>query len=91
MSSAVRRAVKPGCGWRSPLLIEFRVSLVGVKSFDDFVGAFNVGFIHLVGGDWNGNLDALNDYLFWPVVKPYRLIVSGWSGCVEMLGELRGA
>ena len=26
---------------------------------------FNRGFITDVGGDWNGNLDAFNDYLGW--------------------------
>lgn len=38
------------------------------NSFDDFDGficEFNRGFVTQVGGQWNGNLDAFNDYLSW--------------------------
>src|SRR5262245_24743429 len=37
--------------------------------FDDFEGfirEFNRVFISQIAGDWNGNLDAFNDYLSWP-------------------------
>lgn len=37
------------------------------------------GFIHQIGGDWNGNLDAFNDYLFWPNEQQYELIIHGWT------------
>jgi hypothetical protein len=38
--------------------------------FDGFIREFNRVFISQVGGDWNGNLDAFNDYLSWPA-SPY--------------------
>jgi len=44
----------------------FTIDGRAVKSFDDFIAAMNTGFVRHVGGDWNGNLDALNDYLSWP-------------------------
>ncbi|MFN3151918.1 hypothetical protein [Bremerella sp.] len=38
------------------------------ERFDDFPGfiaEFNRGFVSHVGGQWNGNMDAFNDYLYW--------------------------
>ena len=38
------------------------------NNFNDFAGfiqEFNHGFVSRVGGRWNGNLDAFNDYLSW--------------------------
>ena len=34
-----------------------------VGSFEDFIEATNLGFVEQIGGRWNGNLDAFNDYL----------------------------
>jgi len=59
----------------------FVVDVSTVTSWQEFISAFNRGFVHLVGGDWNGNLDALNDYLYWPDEHPYRLTIRGWSAC----------
>ncbi len=44
------------------------VYLIDGDRFDTFAGfiaACNEAFIRQFGGDWNGNLDALNDYLWW--------------------------
>jgi len=35
------------------------------SDFAGFIAEFNRGFVSDVGGDWNGNLDAFNDYLSW--------------------------
>jgi hypothetical protein len=38
------------------------------SEFSDFAGFIeecNRGFIRRFGGEWNGNLDAFNDYLWW--------------------------
>ena len=60
---------------------EFVVDVSTVASWEDFIAAFNSGFIHLVGGEWNGNLNAFNDYLYWPEDSHYRLVISGWQIC----------
>jgi hypothetical protein len=51
----------------------FVVDCQGVSSFEDFVTAMNEGFIRFVGAEWNGNLDAFNDYLKWPTENEYEL------------------
>lgn len=58
-----------------------------VRSFDDFVDAANAGFIESVGGKWNGNLDAFNDYLSWPEEEEYELELIDAAGCAERLGH----
>jgi hypothetical protein len=58
-----------------------------VRSFDDFVEATNLGFIEPVGGSWNGNLDAFNDYLSSPEEAEYELEVLDASSCARNLGH----
>ena len=36
-----------------------------ISDYATFIAEFNRGFIFHVGGNWNGNLDAFNDYLSW--------------------------
>ena len=57
-----------------------------VRSFDDFIAATNAGFIEGVGGKWNGNLDALDDYLSWSEEEEYELEVLGAADCAVNLG-----
>jgi hypothetical protein len=66
---------------------EFIVDVSAAGSWGDFIAAFNTGFVSHVGGKWNGNLDALNDYLFWPEKHPYRLIVRGWAACAPAVNR----
>lgn len=63
----------------------YEVDCREVESFDDLIAAFNSGLIELVGGKWNGNLDAFNDYLSWPESCPYVLVVLGREQCVRAL------
>ena len=65
----------------------FTIDGRGVRSFDDFVEATNVGFIEQVGGKWNGNLDAFSDYLSWPEEKEYELKLVDAPGCARNLGH----
>jgi len=58
-----------------------------VRSFDDFIEATNVGLIDRVGGRWNGNLDAFNDYLAWPEEEEYELQLLGADECARSLGH----
>ena len=47
------------------------------RSFVDFAGfieEFNRVFVRQFDSTWNGNLDAFNDYLFWPDQHPYLLV-----------------
>ncbi len=62
---------------------EYVVDISAATSWADFVTAFNEGFVRPVGGEWNGNLDAFNDYLWWPDEHPYRLVVCGWQACAK--------
>lgn len=70
---------------------EYTIDGTAVSSFDDFIAAVNVGFLWKLGdgGGWNGNLDAFNDYLFWPDEKPYRLVIRGWDRCAAALERTR--
>lgn len=45
----------------------------------------NVGFIELVGGRWDGNLDAFNDYLKWPTEEQYELQLIDAANCARNL------
>jgi hypothetical protein len=65
----------------------FSVDGRGIRSFDDFIEAMNLGFIRPVGGEWNGNLDAFNDYLSWPEESDYQLEIIGGRNCSEQLGH----
>jgi hypothetical protein len=65
----------------------FTVDGRNVRTFDDFIEAFNVGFIERVGGKWNGNLDAFNDYLGWPGEEEYELELVGAADCARALGH----
>lgn len=58
-----------------------------MRSFEDFVTAVNVGFVKQVGGPWNGNLDAFNDYLYWPEEHEYELELLGGEDCIAYLGH----
>jgi hypothetical protein len=67
---------------------EFVVNVSAAASWADFIAAFNKGFVREVGEDeWNGNLDAFNDYLWWPDEHPYRLIFRGWQTCVNAVNQ----
>lgn len=43
----------------------FEIDGSSFEDFEGFVREFNRGFVSRVGGNWNGNLDAFNDYLSW--------------------------
>lgn len=60
----------------------------GVGTFDDFIEATNTGLIRSVGGEWDGNLDALNDYLYWPEGESYELEILGAQVCATRLGHV---
>jgi len=62
-----------------------------VKSFDEFVAATNAGLIESVGGKWNGNLDAFNDYLSWPEEQEYELELVDATGLAQRLGHVAQA
>jgi hypothetical protein len=59
----------------------------GVRSFDDFITAMNLGLVQPAGGLWHGNLDALNDYLSWPDDAEYELELLGAGNCIATLGH----
>ncbi|WP_439621048.1 hypothetical protein [Gemmata sp.] len=63
----------------------FVVRVAEVRSFEDFITAFNEGFCRHVGGHWTGNLNAFNDNLSWPAEERYRLILQGWQECASAL------
>ena len=64
------------------LVKRFTIDGRRVRSFDEFVEATNMGFVELVGGKWNGNLDAFNDYLSWPEEEEYELELLDAASCV---------
>ncbi|MBI1915189.1 MAG: barstar family protein [Planctomycetes bacterium] len=66
---------------------EYVVDVSAATSWAEFIGAFNQGFVRQVGGEWNGNLDAFNDYLWWPDEHPYRLVVRGWHLCASAVNQ----
>lgn len=65
----------------------YTVDCSSVRSFGDFVEAANAGLIRPVGGEWNGNLDAFNDYLSWPGEEEYELEFRGAATCASALGH----
>ena len=64
-------------------MVEFFVDVRNAASWTYIVAAFNEGFVRHVGGEWDGNLDALNNYLSRPDEQPYRLVVRGWHTCAD--------
>jgi len=58
-----------------------------VRSFADFIAEMNAGFITSLGGEWNGNLDAFNDYLSWPEEKEYELELIDAAELARHLGH----
>ena len=67
---------------------EYLVDLSSAASWADVIAAFNEGFVRPVGGgEWNGNLDAFNDYLWWPDEHPYRLVVRRWQACAHAVNQ----
>lgn len=69
-------------------MTEYYINVAAVGTFADFIAAFNSGMIESLGGHWNGNLDAFNDYLYWPEPHPYKLRLIGWLHCAAVLAEL---
>jgi len=63
----------------------YAVDVSGVEDFEDFVEAVNVGFVRRLGEEWTGNLDALNDFLVWPAVDSYDLVLLGSNQCAARL------
>jgi len=71
---------------------EYVIDLSTVNSWQDFVNAFNRDFIFPMGNaQWNGNLDAFNDFLWWPDEHPYRITLRGWSACYAAVNQYRAA
>jgi hypothetical protein len=67
---------------------EYVVDVSAAASWADFIAAFNEGFVRPVGGaEWNGNLEAFTDYLWWPDEHPYRLVVRGWQACASAVNQ----
>jgi hypothetical protein len=65
----------------------FLVQCGAVHSFRDFVAAVNQGLLRSVGGEWNGNLNAFNDYLSWPEEEEYEIELRESAKCVAALGH----
>lgn len=66
----------------------YTIDCRNINSYFDFIDAFNRGMIDSVGGKWNGNLDAFNDYLAWPEKVPYQLVILGADRCEQKLNYL---
>lgn len=69
---------------------EYRINLSDVVTLTGFITAFNDGLIAAVGGHWNGNLDAFNDYLCWPSADLYHLVIDGWTRCEAAMAKESG-
>lgn len=67
------------------MLRTYEIDCREVRTYDDFVAVFNRAFIETLGGRWDGNLDAFNDYLSWPEEVPYRLVIVGSDRCAQVL------
>ena len=65
----------------------FSIDCRAVRSFEEFVDAVNLGFVQQIGGTWNGNLDAFNDYLSWPEEDEYQIELLGAANCATRLGH----
>ena len=71
------------------MVTEYVVDLSSATCWRDFIAACNEGFVRQVGGEWNGNLDAFNDYLWWPTEHPYRLVIRGWAASLVTVNQHR--
>jgi hypothetical protein len=65
----------------------FTIDLHEVRTFEDFIAAFDLGFVKQPGSAWNGSLDAFNDYLRWPEPQEYELELLGTADCAVHLGH----
>ncbi|MDR2213054.1 MAG: hypothetical protein LBE21_05445 [Pseudomonadales bacterium] len=63
----------------------YQIDCRQIRSYGDFIEACNKGFIESLGGKWNGNLDAFNDYLSWPEPSPCQLTILGAERCAKVL------
>lgn len=52
--------------------LTFTIDGRNFNDFEGFIREMNRCFISLIGGNWNGNLDAFHDYLSWPN-QPYKI------------------
>jgi hypothetical protein len=52
--------------------VVFEFNADSFDDFDGFIREFNRVFVSQLGTEWNGNLDAFNDYLYWPDA-PYTI------------------
>ena len=68
----------------------YKVDCRKVTDFEGFIDAFNRDFVHKVGGHWNGNLDAFNDYLAWPEEERYELELIGCQNLETALDHQYG-
>ncbi|HAH11067.1 MAG TPA: hypothetical protein DCL54_06790 [Alphaproteobacteria bacterium] len=65
----------------------YRIDLSGVGDQAGFVRAFNAGFAHQAGGEWQGqSLDAFEDLLRWPD-DPYTLVFVNGEGLPPALRD----
>jgi len=69
----------------------YTIDCQNITFYSDFISAFNEGMIESVGGKWNGNLDAINDYLAWPDEVPYKLVIFGANRCEQILSYVANA
>jgi hypothetical protein len=65
----------------------FLIRCGAIHSFPDFVAAVNEGLVRPAGGEWNGNLDAFNDYLSWSEEEEYEIELLGSAQCAVALGH----
>jgi hypothetical protein len=66
------------------------VYVIDGTNFSDFAGFIeecNHSFIRAFGGEWNGNLDAFNDFLWWsnPDIPEYVLV---WRNSAKSQADL---
>lgn len=66
----------------------FELDCRDVKNFSEFISEVNVKFLSRIGAStmWNGNLDALNDFLSWPGV-PYQVVILGSQSLEKALSQ----
>ncbi|TWU59506.1 barstar family protein [Crateriforma conspicua] len=62
----------------------FEINGNSFQDFAGFVAEFNREFVTHVGGKWNGNLDAFNDYLSW--TNAHSII--RWSNSAKSRNDL---
>lgn len=62
------------------VVLEYVVDVTEATTWLGFIEAFNAGFVRRFGSEWDGNLDAFNDY-------PYRLVTRGWRVCFGQVNQ----